>query len=57
MALKDYKLTKMFEKKLPKNKKDTVLKLFRNDKKMIDHDEIDDILKELKKKDKKMKHK
>jgi len=50
--MKKYKTVKMFEKRLPRGKTDTTLKLYRKDKKMIDIDDVRDILKELDKKNK-----
>lgn len=51
-ALNKFKMTKLYERDLPRNKKDTVIKIFRKDKKMIDNNDVDTILAEFKKKDK-----
>jgi len=51
--LGDYKTIKLGEKKLPKNKTDTVIKMYRKDKKMISLDDVKEILEELKAKNKK----
>ena len=51
-SLKSYKMTKLYEQNLPKNKKDTVIKLFRKDKQMLTKNDISHILKEFNKKNK-----
>ena len=51
-SMNNYKKVQLYEKKMPKNKTDTVIKLYRNDKKKITRDEVEDILEELKKKNK-----
>jgi GTPase Era involved in 16S rRNA processing len=50
--LKIYNIVKIREDRLPRGKKDTIIKVFRKDKKKLKRDEIKAILEELKKKDK-----
>lgn len=51
--LKKYKIVQLQEKNLPKGKTDTIIKLYRKDKKMMNLNEARDILDEFKKKNKK----
>lgn len=45
-------MTKLYEQKLPKNKKDTVIKIFKKNKHMLTKHDISHILKEFNKKNK-----